>query len=624
MAATFGANPAGQEDTEYQQALHYFHHGQWTEAIAAFEALRSRYPSDPRIERMLNDARFKASLDATTVVREKRVIVPWRPIAMRILTITAVLALVVVGFAVVRWRVLPMLAAAQVERQQTIMLTEAANLHASGDLSAAETKYQAILKQFPNNATATSALAVIADEKHTFDLYNQAVVAESNGEDATALQLYNGLQLKSPGYRDISSRITAITHRGDLSKLYERSLTLKALGLEQEAIAALKQIQALDVNYQKQEVSKLLNSLNLKQGQRIIEMSPPEPARVSEALDYFNAALEQKPNDAIALTEARLAVNFIAGRDAYQTQNWSDAAARLGSVYDARPGYLEGSVASMFYNALLNLGDQLFPSDLLAAYQQYSQACNLPVPDAVTACAKASSVIPLLTPTPTPTLTPTPAPTPTAGPTAPPPPATPTPTPQPLEMFRGKIIFKSDQTDQPGYYLMNPDGTNREYLGTYDEYTSLFDALRETERFSPDKNYWVSTGKVDGSPQIILHLPPDPRWGQLPPRPMTRLTGMAYDPVWAPDGSWVAFVSVEIGSDDIWIIRPDGSAQEALSPNVWEWDKHPSWSADSQRITFFSNRAGGTTQIYVMSAGGQNVKNISNNEWVEYDPIWIK
>jgi Tol biopolymer transport system component len=99
---------------------------------------------------------------------------------------------------------------------------------------------------------------------------------------------------------------------------------------------------------------------------------------------------------------------------------------------------------------------------------------------------------------------------------------------------------------------------------------------------------------------------------------------MAYDPVWAPDGSWVAFVSVEIGSDDIWIIRPDGSAQEALSPNVWEWDKHPSWSADSQRITFFSNRAGGTTQIYVMSAGGQNVKNISNNEWVEYDPIWIK
>ena len=62
----------------------------------------------------------------------------------------------------------------------------------------------------------------------------------------------------------------------------------------------------------------------------------------------------------------------------------------------------------MLYLALINLGDQLVNDDLLAAYEQYSQACNLPVPDTVTACAKASNIIPLLTPTPTPTLTPTP------------------------------------------------------------------------------------------------------------------------------------------------------------------------------------------------------------------------
>ena len=58
------ANPGEREDGEYQQALHYFHLGQWQEAIAAFEALRTRYPGDPRLERMLQDARFKASLDA--------------------------------------------------------------------------------------------------------------------------------------------------------------------------------------------------------------------------------------------------------------------------------------------------------------------------------------------------------------------------------------------------------------------------------------------------------------------------------------------------------------------------------------------------------------------------------
>ena len=104
---------------------------------------------------------------------------------------------------------------------------------------------------------------------------------------------------------------------------------------------------------------------------------------------------------------------------------------------------------------------------------------------------------------------------------------------------------------------------------------------------------------------------------------MTRLTGMAYDPVWAPDGSWIAFVRNENESDDIWVIRPDSSEQKALMRNDWEWDKHPSWSPDSQRIAFFSNRDG-VTQIYVMDASGQNVTNISNVPWPEYDPIWVK
>ena len=97
-----------------------------------------------------------------------------------------------------------------------------------------------------------------------------------------------------------------------------------------------------------------------------------------EALNYFNAALEQKPNDALALTEARLAVNFIAGRDAYQQQNWAEAVNRLRTSTTNAQAISTASVASMLYLALINLGDQLDDDDLLAAYEQYSQACNLP------------------------------------------------------------------------------------------------------------------------------------------------------------------------------------------------------------------------------------------------------
>ena len=615
MAAILSANSGEREDGDYQQALHYFHLGQWQEAITAFEALRARYPGDPRLERMLQDAHFKAGLDAKTTVREKRWIIPWRAILLRVAMVVVVVAMLGVGLSVIQWRVLPMISAMQTERQQTILLAEAESLRKGGDLDGAEEKYLYILQKFPGLAIAQTSLEAVRREQELFATYNQAVAAEQAGDDAAALKLYSSLQIQSPNYRDVGSRILGIRHRADLSVLYDQAVTLKMLGLEPEAMDALFQIQSLDVNFRQDEVRSLLHLLNLKQGQRIITASPAEPADVPKALDYFNAALEQKPNDASTLTEARLAVSFIAGRDAYNAQSWVEAVSRLRTVFNERNNYLDGTVVSLLYQALINLGDQLVNDDLLAAYEQYSQACNLPAADTVAACAKASNIIPMLTPTPTPTLTPTPAPT---SPPVPSATATPTPTPRPLEMFRNRIVFKSDNLEQPGYWVMNPDGSNREYLGPFAYYDDRFEALRQTERFSPDKEYSVDTSNVDGRAQVILKMPKAPFW-----KPLTRLTGIAYDPVWAPDGSWIAFTAAENESDDIWAIRADSSEQKSLMRNDWEWDKHASFSPDSQRIAFFSNRFG-ERQILIMDVNGQNIVNISNVPWAEYDPIWVK
>ncbi|NLD71998.1 MAG: hypothetical protein GX649_04695, partial [Chloroflexi bacterium] len=50
---------------------------------------------------------------------------------------------------------------------------------------------------------------------------------------------------------------------------------------------------------------------------------------------------------------------------------------------------------------------------------------------------------------------------------------------------------------------------------------------------------------------------------------------------------------------------------------------HPSWSPDSSQIAFWSS-APGPQQIHVMTASGQNVRNISNTSWNEYDPVWVR
>ena len=68
---------------------------------------------------------------------------------------------------------------------------------------------------------------------------------------------------------------------------------------------------------------------------------------------------------------------------------------------------------------------------------------------------------------------------------------------------------------QPGYYAMNPDGRIVNISARLTYYDDLFRALRETERFSPDKSYSVSTGESGRHAQVILHLPIDPSVGSI-------------------------------------------------------------------------------------------------------------
>ena len=618
MAATFGSGSTEYEDPQFQEAATYFHMGQWEKAIRLLEIVQARYPGDARIGQMLEDAHFKAHLETNAEIKEKRVTINWRPILARSAMIGTLIVLVLAGFWVLRARLLPMLAEAQLQRQQLQLMNAAKAALAGGDYDTAEQRLTELLTDTPDDQNATALLADTRWQRELFALYTESVAADHAGNDELALSLYANLQMKSPSYRDVSSRILAIRHVQELDQLMQQAQKLLMLGFEPEASDALAQIQAMDVNYRRSEVSDLLFSLNMHRGKRILAQDPPQPAEVAVALEAFNAALQQKPNEPEAIAEARLAVGFLRGREAYEQRNWFNTVNSLRAVFAERPAYLGNTTASMLFVALMGAGDDdAAANDLLNAYEMYSQACQLPLSDTTSACAKASSIIPLLTPTPTPTLTPTP------GPTAPPPSATPTATPPPLSIFHGRIIFKSDHPDLPGLYVIDPDGSNREYLGTFQRYEQVFADLRETERYSPDTTYSVSTADVDGNPQVILHMPATSQFGVLPPKPVTRLTGMAYDPVWSPDGAWIAFVTTENGSDDIWKTRPDSSEQIALMRNDWQWDKHPSWSPDSQRIVFFSNRDG-DRQLFVMDSDGRTVTNISRVPWAEYDPIWVK
>jgi TolB protein len=226
-------------------------------------------------------------------------------------------------------------------------------------------------------------------------------------------------------------------------------------------------------------------------------------------------------------------------------------------------------------------------------------------------------VMPFLTPTATPTVTPTPRPTLGAGPPA---------TPRPLASYRGKIAFMADRPNRGEIWIMDPDGQNRQRLGRDWELREQFEALVDQERYSPDRSRFAfvrSPSPNDNTPQIFLTIPVGQRVDGEWFIQLTRFDDLCYAPAWSPDGSRIAFVSPAIDSDDIWVIGIDGNNAQPLTPNPWEWDRHPTWSPESDRIAFWSNRTG-IMQIYVMNADGSEVMNISNTEWDEYDPVWIK
>lgn len=205
-----------------------------------------------------------------------------------------------------------------------------------------------------------------------------------------------------------------------------------------------------------------------------------------------------------------------------------------------------------------------------------------------------------ITPTP---VTPTPTSTPTAIPT----------------VLMGKIAFLTDRDGDTAAYIMNPDGSGLARLTNRWAYEFALDL----DTYSPDMSQQVFAYFYEDSHELwVRNLAYDWIWRlRAPPK------GEAYQPAWSPDSVHIAYVSQEDGNDEIHVIDMRNGApifDTRLTQNDWEWDKHPSWSPDGTQIVFWSNRETGRAQIWVMNADGSNPRNLSNDPYNNWDPVWIK
>jgi len=619
MAKT-GQMPRLDNETALLEARRAFQQGRWKDVRSLLEAYLREHPGDDEARDLLEEANLRAGIEGRGV-KARWAIIPWRRVVTYVLMLAVVLLAGLGGRQIFRQQLRPEMQSAQVQRQRQALFADAEAFYAGGQYDQASERVQRLLAEAPEYEGAAELLEQIEADAEMSARYDRAVALQTAGGLDEALAEFVALSVDRPGYRDVAARIAEIGRLRQRDDLYQQAVAAEEAGDLAGALALYEQVQRLDPSYRNEVVPAKLFDLNLALGQAIMARGAEDPEALPEAVKHFEAALVLRPREATASMLRGVVNDYLSGQISYHRGAWADATRMLRAVFDRRPSFMRASVLSMLYSAYINLGDQYQNAgDVGMAYAAYVEASKLPVSDRALAEKRIVDIVPVLTPTPTPTATPTPLPTATPAPPRAP---TPVPTPRPLNAYHNMIVFVSDHEDFPGYWVMAPDGSQREFLGRSSSLRMQYEELVEAQRYSPDGRYRLFVQNVDRIAQIFVQDPPTSQFPNPQPRQLTKAGGLCYDPVWSPDGSTIAFVTQASGSDDIHVMRPDGSGVRNLTPNRWEWDKHPSWSPDSTRIVFWSNREL-RNQIYVMDAQGRNVTNISNSNYDEYDPVWVR
>jgi Tol biopolymer transport system component len=98
-------------------------------------------------------------------------------------------------------------------------------------------------------------------------------------------------------------------------------------------------------------------------------------------------------------------------------------------------------------------------------------------------------------------------------------------------------------------------------------------------------------------------------------------------PAWSADGSQIAFSSVREGQSEIFVIDAGGIELRRLTHNTFD-DLHPTWSPDGAMIAFQSN-PDGKWDIYVMNVedalrgtGDTGMRRLTTSDANDGFPSW--
>ncbi|MCL4216212.1 MAG: PD40 domain-containing protein [Candidatus Hydrogenedentes bacterium] len=94
-----------------------------------------------------------------------------------------------------------------------------------------------------------------------------------------------------------------------------------------------------------------------------------------------------------------------------------------------------------------------------------------------------------------------------------------------------------------------------------------------------------------------------------------------WNPVWAPNGDFVAFESFRDGRRGIYRVNPDTALVSPIAVGEDYDNWHPTWSPDSEWIAYVSNRTG-SPELFVTNRNGEDTIQITDSKAENLAPAW--
>jgi len=169
-----------------------------------------------------------------------------------------------------------------------------------------------------------------------------------------------------------------------------------------------------------------------------------------------------------------------------------------------------------------------------------------------------------------------------------------------------KIALAMSKDGNTELYTVNRDGSSPVRL-------TVTNSANLSPSWSPDGSKLAFVSDRLGKPHLFVM---DANGGNL--RRLTTNGGNNFNPAWSPKGDKIAYTH-QAGGFQIFVINADGTGDTQLT--TAGSNERPRWSPDGRLIAFSSKR-NGSEDIYVMRADGSGQTKVSRSRGKNLHPVW--